>query len=40
MGGKVERFEDLIAWQKARQLIVEIYRITAHGEFAKKFLAI
>lgn len=37
MGGKVERFEDLIAWQKARQLIVEIYRITAHGEFAKDF---
>lgn len=37
MGQKVERFEDLIAWQKARQLTVEIYRITAHGEFAKDF---
>ena len=37
MGLKVERFEDLIAWQKARQLTVEIYRITAHGEFAKDF---
>ena len=37
MGGKVERFEDLIAWQKARQLTVEIYRITAQGEFAKDF---
>lgn len=37
MGGKVERFEDLIAWQKARQLTVEIYRITAHGEFARDF---
>ena len=34
---KIERFEDLIAWQKARQLTVEIYRITAHGEFAKDF---
>lgn len=34
---KVERFEDLIAWQKARQLTVEIYRITSHGEFAKDF---
>src|SRR4030067_55674 len=37
MAQKVERFEDLIAWQKARQLTVEIYRITAHGEFAKDF---
>lgn len=37
MGQKVERFEDLIAWQKARQLTSEIYRITMHGEFAKDF---
>lgn len=37
MSGKVERFEDLIAWQKARQLTVEIYRITAIGEFARDF---
>ena len=37
MAQKVERFEDLIAWQKARQLTVEIYRITAHGEFARTF---
>ena len=37
MGEKVERFEDLIAWQKARQLTVEIHRITAQGEFAKDF---
>ena len=37
MTQKVERFEDLIAWQKARQLTVEIYRITAHGEFARDF---
>jgi len=37
MGQKVERFEDLIAWQKARQLTAEIYRITARGEFAKDF---
>ncbi|MCR4303893.1 MAG: four helix bundle protein [Gallionella sp.] len=37
MAQKVDRFEDLIAWQKARQLTVEIYRITAHGEFAKDF---
>ena len=37
MGQKVERFEDLIAWQKARQLTSEIYRITTQGEFAKDF---
>lgn len=37
MGEKVERFEDLIAWQKARQLTVEIYRITAQGEFARDY---
>ncbi len=37
MGQKVERFEDLIAWQKARQLTSEIYRITMHGEFARDF---
>lgn len=37
MAQKAERFEDLIAWQKARQLTVEIYRITAHGEFARDF---
>ena len=37
MAQKVERFEDLIAWQKARQLTTEIYRITSHGEFAKDF---
>ncbi|MFA6920202.1 MAG: four helix bundle protein [Gallionella sp.] len=37
MSGKIERFEDLIAWQKARLLTVEIYRITVHGEFAKDF---
>jgi hypothetical protein len=29
--GKVERFEDLIAWQKARALTKEIYLLTGHG---------
>ena len=37
MGQKVERFEDLIAWQKARQLTSAIYRITTQGEFAKDY---
>lgn len=35
--GKIRRFEDLIAWQKARQLTPKIYRISRHGEFGKDF---
>jgi four helix bundle protein len=34
---KVERFEDLIAWQKARALTAEIYRASASGAFARDF---
>lgn len=37
MGSRVERFEDLIAWQKARQLAAAIYRATSVGGFAKDF---
>ena len=37
MGKRVERFEDLIAWQKARQLAAAIYRATSVGGFAKDF---
>ena len=39
MGAKkrIERFEDLIAWQKARNLTRAIYEITKIGEFAKDF---
>ncbi len=32
---KVERFEDLIAWQKARVLSREIYKITRTARFSK-----
>ena len=31
---KIRRFEDLIAWQKARRLTREIYRVTRQGGFA------
>ena len=31
----VERFEDLIAWQKARTLTGEVYRVTRGGEFSR-----
>jgi four helix bundle protein len=33
----VERFEDLIAWQKARELAKAIYRTTQQGQFAKDY---
>ncbi len=34
---KIEKFEDLIAWQKARELTKNIYKITKEGEFQKDF---
>jgi len=34
---RIERFEDLIAWQKARALANQVYRITKLGSFAKDF---
>jgi four helix bundle protein len=34
---KIERFEDIVAWQKARILTREIYAATKSGEFAKDF---
>jgi four helix bundle protein len=37
MGEKITRFEDFIAWQKARELTALIYRTTASGNFAKDF---
>jgi len=37
MSGKIERFEDLIAWQKARELTQTIYAVTRQGAFSKDF---
>ena len=34
---KIERFESLVAWQKARQLTMEIYGATREGIFSKDF---
>ena len=34
---RVDKFEDLIAWQKARELTREIYQISQQGAFAKDF---
>jgi len=35
--GRIEKFEDLIAWQKARELTKNIHRVTKIGEFARDF---
>lgn len=35
--GKVERFEDLVAWQKGRKLTKWIYSLTNKGPFSKDF---
>ena len=37
MSGRIERFEDLVAWQKARMLALAIYQATRQGNFAKDF---
>lgn len=34
---KVERFEDLIAWQKARELTTRIYSLSQNGNFAPDY---
>src|SRR5215203_1399366 len=34
---KVERFEDLISWQKSRELTRKIYQLTEEEKFAKDF---
>ena len=36
-GKKVEKFEDLIAWQKARHLTLRIYQISRKGEFGRDY---
>ena len=33
----IERFEDIKAWQAAKDLVSAIYRVTAQGQFAKDF---
>lgn len=34
---RIERFEDIKAWQEAKELTVEVYRITNEGDFARDF---
>lgn len=35
--GRIERFEDIQAWQKARELNRMVYCVTGRGEFARDF---
>jgi four helix bundle protein len=34
---RIQRFEDLIAWQKARDLTRKIYEISRQGNFSRDF---
>ncbi len=34
---RVKRFEDLVAWQKARDLTKQIYLLTGNGAFSRDF---
>ena len=34
---RVMRFEDLVAWQKARILTKEVYEITRAGDFSRDY---
>jgi four helix bundle protein len=32
---KIEKFEEIQAWQKARQFVKRIYQVTSEGDFAQ-----
>jgi len=34
---KIEAFEDLIAWQKAHELALDVYRLTARERFSRDY---
>lgn len=34
---KIEKFEDIEAWQKARKLVEEVYQVTGRGRFSMDF---
>lgn len=37
MGERIEKFEDILAWQKARMLTKAVYETTASGSFSHDF---
>jgi four helix bundle protein len=34
---RIERFEDLLAWQRSMDLVVRVYELSSAGRFAKDF---
>ena len=36
--GKIERFEEIRAWQMAKDLVAEIYCASGKGDFARDLL--
>ena len=34
---KIERFEDIEAWKKAREIAQQVYSVTCSGDFARDF---
>jgi len=34
---KIERFEDMLSWQKARELTRQVYKVSKQGDFVKDF---
>lgn len=34
---KIEKFEDIEAWKKGRELAKDIYTVTGKGEFARDY---
>jgi len=35
--GKFKNFEEIVAWQKAYEVTLEVYRVTSDGSFSKDF---
>ena len=35
--GKIEHFEDIVAWQRGRELVREVYQVTSQGNFSKDY---
>lgn len=35
--GKIERFENIEAWQKARELVNRVYKVSSYSRFGKDF---
>jgi four helix bundle protein len=35
--GKIDKFEDLVAWQKARQLVADVYQMTNGQSFSRDY---